>query len=207
MNITVPHRSPVAWMALGLFGLVAWATQDRSAGLFVFAGLCLSLVVVWPLAALVRWICLRFGVPTGWRRAAMMLPVIAVSYWVFSGTNAFGGYQRGLLSHGLTAVPADTSIVAYEGRSGLFGEDCTMTIRCSASSLQTLLRAPQFSQVTDEQKLTRLRSAHPSIAPQGELAYFERADWKLRFPSGIPRCDVVTDSSFTWAFIDYAAGN
>ncbi len=104
MKITVPHRChrchccPVAWMGLGLFGLVAWATKDRLAGLFVFAGLCLSLVVVWPLAVIMRWICRRFSVPRGptgwWRRAAMMVPVVAMSYWVFSVTWHLSCHRR-----------------------------------------------------------------------------------------------------------------
>ena len=204
MRFKYAYCSPLTWITLSMFIVVACATRDSFAAFMIFAGLCLSLIVLLPLAAFIRYVCLRCDVSRLPRRIAMMLPIIVVSCWVFSWTNSFGGYQRGLLAHGMASVPKGTKIVSYKGESSFMQEKCTMTIRCSDTSLRNILRPPKFSIITDEFKLKRLKAIDPSPVSHGELVYYERADWKHR---SIPQCDIITDSSFTWAYISYWAGN
>ncbi|MCB1233970.1 MAG: hypothetical protein KDM91_02750 [Verrucomicrobiae bacterium] len=205
MRWTHAHQTPVGRITLGLFLAVAAASGDILAAFGIFAGLCLSLFVLVPLAVLIRLICLKCGLAPWPRRVLMLIPVLSLCALVFGHTNCFGSYQRSLLRHGLGGrIPEETRIVFYEGHSGLMAERCSMGIRCDPVSLRRILENPPFAPVIDErlqrQSLAEVPEAIGVRTPRNEWLFFKRTN------RGNPSCDVVTDSSFTWAYVKYFAG-
>jgi hypothetical protein len=197
MDLNYAHQTSVGRITLGAFGLVALATGDFLGGLATFVGLIAALLVLCPVMLLIRWDCTRRGVSTTRRRLFMLAPTLGLALWVFSWTNCFGGYQRGLLRHGMTTIPDHTSIVTYSGHSGLMGEGFSMTITCSPSSLRSILD----SQFASEPYVSYPGSdvAYPK-QPVGELTRYSRV-------LGSMHCSLITDSTFGWAAINYSAGS
>lgn len=196
----MPPRFPVLWLTVLAFGIVAAATRDVLIGGF-FLAIILPAVLLGQWC--IRWLFRRFHSPVWLRRGVMLLPALVLAFGLFRTTNSFGGKQTAAVTVALAGHKPTGMRELHVHEDAWTDYVVFAYFRCDPASLRAILEQPPFARSHYQPgSFSFAQSAFPDLRAlpdaQGVVVY-RRTDLEQAKSS----CDVYTDSSFSFAYIQY----
>ncbi len=197
----MPPRYPVFWITLLTYVAVVQCAQNASLGFIIAAYLLAALCGQFA----VRWLLRRMNARVWIRRTVMLVPSLILAAYLFSQTNAFGGFDRRNVKFALAGqLPnriqnlhvyndtwTDVVVVAY--------------FRCDPASLRQILErlpfarsSPGFAPAT----LSFQQTPIPELKTLPDVAnpiLYRRVDMEGLSGS----CEVYTDATFSFVYLEF----
>jgi hypothetical protein len=200
-----PLKLRVVLMIAALVGLATW---HPFLGCLTFVMLILAELLctplLWGLSSILRW----FRVRTVVAQQVLFLPFLSLCVCWLWLMNPYQREQGNLRSVFGEQVPRDLKV---EDAREQFGKDFSTYkawVRCDPVALKQVLESGVYSPV-DTSDPARINDFHvfPSPAspqvPKEEWLIYQRTTWPKTGPNHHPSAWIITDPTFSWAFVSY----
>ncbi len=200
-----PLKPRVVIVIAALVGLATW---DPLTGVLIFIMLMVAEVLLapllWGLSSVFRWFRVRAEVA----RWALYLPFLCLCALCLWRENPFRREQDFLNIIFVDHVP--TGVKVFDSQQGLGWDISTFEawISCDPLALKQTLESGFYTKedLTDPARIYQYR-VFPSPAqtrvPKEEWLIYKRTTWPQTSPHHHPKAFIITDPTFSWAFVSF----
>ena len=200
-----PPKLRVVIVIAALVGLATW---NLFLGCLTFVVIVfseiLSTPLLWGMSSILRW----FRVRTAVAQRVLFIPFVSFCVFCLWGLNPYQREQGNLRNVFGEQVPRDLKV---EDAREEFGKDFgtfKAWVKCDPIALEKSLKSGIFTRedLSDPARIDGY-PVFPSPAqnrvPKDEWLLFKRTTWPKSGPNYHPNAWIITDPTFSWAFVSY----
>lgn len=208
MNPIARANPPKLRVIIGLAAFVGLISWDRLVGVSIFLLLIVAELLLtpllWLLSSILRW----FRVQPAVAEWLLLLPFLSLcSYSVWRG-NPYRREQDSLQVIFVDQVPTNLKVIDSKEMVGRDISTYEAWVECDPISLKQVLESSDYAPVDLSDPATRERyhafpQSSPDTPPKENWLIFQRINWPPTAPNHHPRAWIITDSTFSWAFVNF----